>query len=231
MSKKLQAFQKKIGITFNDVGLLNEALTHRSYPNENAGWPYRNNERLEFLGDAVLELATTNFLFVRFSGKEEGDLTIYRAALVNTKSLSEVAKDIGLDKEIFMSKGEAQGFSGRAKETISADAMEALIGAIFLDQGYESARDFIRKFVLIRIKEVQAQGGKDPKSLVQELSQSKYKITPTYKVLSETGPAHKRSFIVGLYFNGSLKAKGTGKSKQEAETDAAQTFLDANGNS
>ena len=227
MNKKLDDFQEKIGVRFNNIDLLKEALTHRSYPNENTSWPHRDNERLEFLGDAVLELAATTYLFNHFDNKEEGDLTIYRAALVNTKNLSKVAQEIGLDKEIFMSKGETQGFSGRAKETVSANAMEALIGAIYLDRGYDDAYKFIQRFILIHLSEVEEQGAKDPKSIVQEMAQSKYKITPTYRILNESGPAHKRKFTIGLYFNGELKSKGKGNSKQEAETDAAQTFLDS----
>jgi len=224
---KFKDLEKKIGVDFKDLDLLKEALTHRSYPNENTGWPHRNNERLEFLGDAVLELTVTEYLFGNFAGKEEGELTIYRAALVNTKSLSSTAAETGLDEEILMSRGEARDFSGKARETISANAVEALIGAIYLDQGYEAAKKFIAKNIIgPRLVEIKSDGGKDPKSLVQEYAQSEYKVTPTYQVLDESGPAHEREFKVGLYFNGDLKAEGEGKSKQEAETDAAQKFLE-----
>ena len=216
------------GVSFKNPNLLKEALTHRSYPNENSSWPHRNNERLEFLGDAVLELTVTEYLFEHFEKKEEGDLTIYRAALVNTEVLSEAAHEIGLDKKILLSKGEARGFSGRARMTISANALEAVIGAIYLDQGYEVARDFIYKTIVPRISKIEEEGGKDPKSLVQEYAQSEYKITPTYKLLNEKGPAHERRFRVGLYFDDELKSEGEGRSKQEAETKAAQIFLDSN---
>ena len=224
---ELDDLQDRLGVKFKNLDLLKEAITHRSYPNESNIWPHRNNERLEFLGDAVLELTVTEYLFDHFKNKEEGDLTIYRAALVNTKVLSEAAHDIRLDEEILLSRGEKKDFSGRARETISADAAEAVIGAIYLDQGYEVARDFIKRIIMTRLSEIEKQGGKDPKSLVQEHAQSEYKITPTYKVLDEEGPAHKREFRVGLYFDGELKSEGEGKSKQEAETNAAQAFLDS----
>ena len=224
---KFNDLQKRLGTDFKDLDLLKEAVTHRSYPNENNAWPHRDNERLEFLGDAVLELAVTEYLFDHLKNKEEGDLTIYRAALVNTKVLSEAAYEIGLDKEVLLSRGEKKDFSGRARETISADTIEAVIGAMYLDQGYATARDFIKRIIMPRLSEVEKQGGKDPKSLVQEHVQSEYKITPTYKVLDEEGPAHKREFRVGLFFNGELKSEGGGRSKQEAETNAAQKFLDS----
>ncbi|KKU11635.1 MAG: Ribonuclease 3 [Parcubacteria group bacterium GW2011_GWB1_45_7] len=223
---KLKALQNKIDVEFENINLLKEALTHRSYPNENNSWPYRNNERLEFLGDAVLELTVTDYLFSNFAGKEEGELTIYRAAIVNTKSLFSTAGEMGLDEEILMSRGEKKDFAGKARESISANAVEALIGAVYLDQGYKAARDFIIKHVIEpRLDEIKERGGKDAKSLVQEHAQSEYKLTPTYKILDESGPAHQREFKVGLFFDDTLKAQGVGKSKQEAETKAAENFL------
>jgi len=225
---KFKKLQEKIEVEFKNIDLLKEALTHRSYPNENNSWPHRNNERMEFLGDAILELVVTDYLFNNFKDKEEGDLTIYRAALVNTKALSSVASEIGLDEEILMSRGEKKDFSGKARESISANSVEALIGAIYLDQGYEAAQGFIIKNMIVsRLDEIEEQGGKDAKSIVQEFAQSKHKVTPSYKILDESGPAHEREFKVGLYFNGNVKSRGEGKSKQEAETDAAQTFLDS----
>jgi ribonuclease-3 len=223
--KKLQDLQNKIGINFKDIGLLEEAITHRSYLNENRKWAHSNNERLEFLGDAVLELIVTESLFKNYPDKEEGELTIYRAALVNTKTLSSVAEKTELDKNILLSRGEAKDFTGRGKESISANAVEAVIGAIYLDRGYDVAKEFVCSFILPKIKEVAKDGGKDSKSLVQELAQERYKITPTYQVLEESGPAHDRTFRVALYFDSELKAEGTGNSKQEAETCAAQNFL------
>lgn len=226
MTNKFTDLQKSIEVDFTDLGLLKEALTHRSYINENPEWPHRNNERLEFLGDAVLELSVTDALYRGFPDKEEGELTIYRAALVNTKALSEVAQDVGIDGEVLLSRGESKSFEGRGRESILANVTEAVIGAIYMDKGYEVADKFILKFIFSRVDQVEKNGAKDAKSLVQELAQKDYKITPTYDVLSEEGPAHERVFEVGLYFDEKLKATGTGGSKQEAETAAAEKFLE-----
>ena len=217
--------QQKIGIRFKNIDFLKEALTHRSYLNENPSWQHDNNERLEFLGDAVLELVMTEELFNRFPEKEEGELTIYRAGMVNTKNLAIVAGELGLAEQILLSRGEAKSFAGRSRESISADAVESLIGALYLDQGYATAKEFIDKFIVPGLDKIAEEGGKDPKSLVQEMAQSRYKVTPSYKVLSESGPAHERTFRVGLYFDGDLKAEGQGSSKQEAETEAASKLL------
>ncbi len=225
MTANLNNLQKKIGVKFKDIDLLKEALTHRSYLNENPSWKYDNNERLEFLGDAVLELVITEELFERFPEKEEGELTIYRAGVVNTKNLAAVAAEISLPDRILLSRGEAKSFAGRSRESISADAVESLIGAIYLDQGYEKAKKIIEKFIVPGLDEIAKDGGKDPKSLVQEITQSRYKITPSYRVLEESGPAHDRIFEVGLYFDNELKSTGRGNSKQEAETEAAKTLL------
>ncbi|MDP3953225.1 MAG: ribonuclease III [bacterium] len=222
---ELEKLQKRIGFTFQNKGLLEEALTHRSYLNENPSWAPGNNERLEFLGDAVLELVITEELFRKFPRKEEGTLTVLRAALVNSKSLSEVAKDLGLDKELLLSRGEAKDAKGKGRETISANAVEALIGAIYMDGGYEKAKLFIEHFILPKLEAVAKDGGKDAKSLVQEYAQAELKITPIYEVVEETGPAHSRHFRVGLYFDKEFKAEGAGTSKQEAEVDAAERFL------
>ncbi len=222
---ELDKIQKKIGLRFEDKGLLEEALTHRSYLNENPRWGHSNNERLEFLGDAVLELAVTGELFKRFPKKEEGRLTVLRAALVNSKSLYEVAEEIGLDKELLLSRGEAKDTKGKGRETISANAVEAVIGAIYMDQGYEKAKRFVDTFIISKLDSVAENGGKDAKSLVQEHAQADFKITPRYEVLDESGPAHNRRFRVGLYFEEQLKAEGSGTSKQEAELDAAEKFL------
>ena len=225
MNQDLDKLQVKIGIRFTNINLLKEALTHRSYLNENPSWQHDNNERLEFLGDAVLELVMTEELFNRFPEKEEGELTIYRAGMVNTKNLAIVAGELGLAEQILLSRGEAKSFAGRSRESISADAVESLIGALYLDQGYATAKEFIDKFIVPGLDKIAEEGGKDPKSLVQEMAQSRYKVTPSYKVLSESGPAHERTFRVGLYFDGDLKAEGQGSSKQEAETEAASKLL------
>ncbi len=222
---ELEKIQKEIGVKFKDKSLLEEALTHRSYLNENPHWPNGNNERLEFLGDAVLELVITEELFRQFPKREEGKLTVLRAALVNSKSLYEVATKLGLDKELLLSRGETKDSKGKGRETISANAVEAVIGAIYMDQGYDKAKRFIEHFIISKLNEVARNGGKDSKSLVQERSQAEFKITPRYEVLDESGPAHNRRFKVGLYFEETLKAEGTGSSKQEAELDAAEKFL------
>ena len=222
----LNKIQEKINTTFKDEKFLEEALTHRSYLNENPKWPHRNNERLEFLGDAVLELVVTENLYAKFPKREEGQLTVIRAALVNSKSLSAVAKELGLDEALLLSKGEAKDINSKGRDSISANAVEAVIGAIYLDQGYKPAKKFIDQFLMPLADEVAKEGGKDAKSLVQEYVQAQLKITPNYQVLDESGPAHDRHFKVGLYFEDELKAEGEGTSKQEAELDAASNFLE-----
>lgn len=224
--EQVRALESAIGISFGNKDLLKEAITHRSYLNENAAWPYRHNERLEFLGDAVLEIAVTRFLFDRFPEKEEGELTAYRAALVNARMLCRVAKDITLHTVLLVSRGESRELLERRGEAILADAVEALIGAIYLDKGYEEATRFIEARILPYTSEVVSNGAKDPKSLVQEIIQERYKVTPNYRVLDESGPAHERFFTVGIYFGEELKAKGQGYSKQEAEVRAAEALLE-----
>ncbi len=222
----LKNIEKKIGYKFKNQDLLKEAITHRSYLNEKPNWGVNHNERLEFLGDAVLELIITDNLFKKFPKEEEGQLTLYRSALVNSKMLGAVASQVGLTEEVLMSRGEAQeSAKNRSKDKLAANAIEALIGAIYLDKDYEAAKHFIDIFVMPHLSEVEKLGGKDAKSTVQELAQSENKTTPTYKVLEESGPAHDRIFTVGLYFGSDMKAKGSGKSKQEAELVAAETWL------
>ena len=216
---------EKIGIKFKDADLLKEAFTHRSYLNERPDWKFGNNERLEFLGDAVLELAVTEELFKIFPKKEEGELTIYRAGLVNAKMLSKIAREIGLESEVLTSKGEAKELKEDRGEAILADAVEALIGAIYQDNGYGSVGKFVKKFVIKHLDEITKEGGKDAKSLIQEIAQERYSLTPTYQVLDESGPAHQRIFSVGLYFGDQLKAEGIGNSKQAAELEAAQKLI------
>ena len=225
MNSDINILEKKLNIRFNNLDLLREAVTHRSYLNENPSWRLSNNERLEFLGDAVLELVVTESLFSKFPKKEEGDLTLYRAALVNSKMLRKVAGDLGIDEVILVSKGESKDLTGRGGETLLADAVEAVIGAVYLDQGYEAASQVIKSFVLSRIDEVMETGGKDPKSLVQEIAQERYHTTPTYKVLEESGPAHDRVFRSGLYFGDELESEGVGNSKQGAELEAARRLM------
>lgn len=210
---------------FKNASLLKEALTHRSYLNENPNWSESNNERLEFLGDAVLELVVTNYLFKIFPKSEEGELTLLRAALVNTKMLSSIAEGINLNKYLLVSKGESF-LDGRAGESMLADAFEALIGAIYLDQGYSAAERFISDHVISKTEEVRSKGIKDSKSTLQEVTQNLIKETPVYKIIGESGPEHKKVFEAGVYLKDELRARGSGASKQEAELDSASRLLE-----
>ncbi len=221
-----EAFAKKLGISFKDLGLLAEALTHRSYLNENKGLASSHNERLEFLGDAVLELAVTRFLYDKFPAKPEGELTSYRAALVNTVSLAEVAGAIGINGYLLLSKGEAKD-TGRARQIILANAFEAIIGAIYLDQGYEGAEAFIANNLYGKIDQVIANKSyQDAKSRFQEAAQDKRGVTPAYKTISQVGPDHAKLFTVGIFLDKEEIARGEGQSKQEAEQAAAQNGLE-----
>jgi ribonuclease-3 len=220
----LSALESKIKIQFKDRNLLQSAMTHRSYLNENRRWPMSHNERLEFLGDAVLELITTEYLYRNFPNPE-GELTNLRSALVNFKMLSEIASDLELDKYILLSKGEAKDM-GRARQVILANAIEALIGAIYLDSGLDITVTFINEFVINHLEAIVSEGKiLDPKSKFQELTQEKLGVTPHYKVLAEWGPDHNKNFEVGVFVNEKQIAKGTGSSKQEAEISAAENGL------
>lgn len=217
--------ESDLDIYFENKNLLIQAFVHRSYINESVKSKMSHNERLEFLGDAVLELATTSFLYHKFTELAEGELTTYRAALVNTKSIGAIAKDLNFNDYLFLSRGESKDF-GKARVSILADTYEAFIGAIFLDKGYEFAKDFIEKTLLIHTDEIIEAGKyKDPKSTVQEKAQDVIGVTPSYKVVSESGPDHDKKFIIAIYFGGDKIAEGEGKSKQEAETDAAKNAL------
>ncbi len=218
-------FSKKIGTKFKNNDLLLEALTHRSYLNENPRWHLPNNERLEFLGDAVLELAVSELLFSKFPDYPEGQMTVLRAALVNYQNLAKVAKEIGLENFVLMSRGERRD-EGKARDVILANTMEAIIGSIYIDRSFEEATSFIKKFIMPGLSEImQTKSYKDAKSKLQEIVQEKLKITPTYKVLEESGPAHKRFFKIGVYFGEKLIAEGSGASKQEGELEAAKEAL------
>lgn len=223
--KKKTDLEKRIGVSFKDDNLLKEALTHRSYINENPSWPVFHNERLEYLGDAVLELVVTEYLFKTYTNHQEGELTSFRAALVNYQMLSRVAREMKLEDSLYLSRGEAKD-EGKAREVILANAFEALVGAIYLDQGYAIISDFIGRFLILHLSEViENKLYRDPKSLLQEIAQEKFKITPMYKVLRENGPDHNKNFIVGVFFGEEFIAEGSGTSKQEAESSAARTAL------
>lgn len=218
--------EKRINYSFKNSKILEEALTHRSYLNENPRTSTSHNERLEFLGDAVLELAVTEDLYSRFPQYEEGTLTSLRAALVNYQMLASIGRTIELEKFIRLSRGEAKDM-GRAREVILANAMEALIGAIYLDSGYPSARAFVFAIIMPNITEIMDKGlYKDAKSLLQEKVQADLKLTPTYKLIEEKGPDHNKIFIMGVYFGEKLVAQGDGPSKQEAEVVAAKNALE-----
>lgn len=218
--------EKTIDFVFKNKNLLKEALTHRSYLNENPSWNIPHNERLEFLGDAVLELAVTKNLFNVYPDEQEGQLTSIRAALVNYQMLSQVARSIGLEDHILLSRGEAKDV-GRAREIILANVMESLIGAIYLDKDYEEAEEFIVRFLIEpHLKKIVENGlYRDPKSRLQEIVQEKLKATPHYEVLEEWGPDHKKIFKTGVFFGNQLAAEGEGYSKQESEVEAAKKAL------
>jgi len=219
------SFASRLGLTFNTEALLVEALTHRSYLNENRGTVPAHNERLEFLGDAVLELAVTHFLFITYPQKQEGELTAYRSALVNTVSLAGLATALHVNDFLLLSKGEAKD-TGRARQIILANAFEALLGAIYLDQGYAVAEQFLATNLYPRLAEVLSSGSwQDAKSRFQEASQEHRGVTPSYKTISETGPDHDRHFVVGVYLHAEEMGQGEGKSKQEAEQAAAQDAI------
>jgi ribonuclease-3 len=225
----LDRLQEQIGHQFADLNLLKQALTHRSYLNENPSHPLGQNERLEFLGDAVLELVTTEYLYERFPRTPEGEMTNWRAALVNATMLASVAGDIALNDALLLSRGEARD-TGRARHYILANAMEALIGAIYLDGGYVPAKEFIERFVLVRLQDVlDKKLYRDAKSLLQEDAQERLGITPRYEVVKEWGPDHARQFRIGVLLGDELIAEGEGASKQDAQQVAAEEALKAKG--
>ncbi|HEY9583657.1 MAG TPA: ribonuclease III [Candidatus Paceibacterota bacterium] len=226
-----QELAKKIEVDFKDISLLKRACTHRSYLNENKAAGLEHNERLEFLGDAVLELVVTSFLFRKYPNKNEGELTSYRSALVNTHSLSKVASHIGIDEYLLLSKGESKDI-GRARAIIHADTIEAIIGAVYLDRGYDAVANFISSYLLeiIDIDEiVKNKTWLDAKSRFQEKAQEMTGFTPSYRTMKETGPDHNKSFTLGVFLGDVQVALGAGLSKQEAEQKAAEKALEVKG--
>jgi ribonuclease III len=228
--KNIAILEKSLGLEFKNRDLLIEAFCHRSYLNEHPDFYLPHNERLEFLGDAVLELIVTEYLYKKYPEKNEGELTNWRAALVNAKILGEVARELGFNDFLLLSKGEEKE-TGKARLYILANTFEALIGAIYLDQGYEVAKKFVEKNLIEKkLPEIIEKGlFKDPKTRFQEEAQERVKITPTYKVLEEWGPDHAKHFIVGVFLGKELIAKGEGSSKQEAEEEAAKNALKIKG--
>ena len=220
----IEELQEKIGVKFKDEDLLLESLTHRSYINENPGWRLDHNERMEFLGDAVLELSVTDHLY-RHYPNPEGELTNWRAAIVNAVILAKISAKFDLNDYIMLSRGEAKD-TGRARQYILANAIEAVIGAIYLDQGYAAADEFIKRFIIGELAEIINQKlYRDAKSRFQEEAQEKVGVTPTYEVMKEWGPDHARNFVVGVYLGKELIAEGEGLSKQEAQQQAAEKAL------
>ncbi|HRH26708.1 MAG TPA: ribonuclease III [Parcubacteria group bacterium] len=225
MQPDLNDFQKNIGIEFKDKELLKQAFVHRSYINENRNSGLSHNERLEFLGDAVLELVITDFLYKKYTNKAEGEMTAYRSALVNADTCASIATSLNMGNYLLLSKGESKD-TGRARQYILANALEALIGAIYLDQGMEKAHEFIEINFTHMIEDIISNKGHvDSKSLFQEKAQEFEGITPAYKTIKESGPDHDKKFTVGVYIGKDLIATGEGKSKQDAEQEAAEEAL------
>lgn len=226
--KNLDDLEKIIGISFTDKGLLSLAFVHKSYINEHTDEKHYN-ERLEFLGDAVLELAVTQFLYKNYPEQPEGQLTNWRSALVKGKNLANVSKGLDLGKYLLLSRGEELS-GGRDKEYILANTCESLIGAIYLDKGFEVADAFIMKHIVGLLEDIIAKGlNVDAKSRVQELAQEHYGVTPTYELISESGPDHDKIFIMGIYFAKKLAGEGRGPSKQDAEQAAAKNAVEKEG--
>jgi ribonuclease-3 len=224
VDNKITELESKIGIKFHNKDLLLQALTHRSYINENPSWHLDHNERLEFLGDAVLELAVTEYLYENYPNPE-GELTNWRAALVNAVMMAKVSAKMDLNDYLLLSRGEAKDI-GRARQCILANALEAVIGAIYLDRGYDAASGFISKFIVPELPRIlKEKAYKDYKSLFQERAQDEAGITPTYEVLKEWGPDHAKRFRVGVFLEKELAGEGEGASKQDAQQEAAKDAL------
>jgi ribonuclease-3 len=229
MPKDFGSFEEKIGVTFNDAQLLRQAFTHRSYLNEHRGETIGHNERLEFLGDAVLELISTHYLYEKYPASHEGELTAFRAALVNAVTLSDVAAELGMNDYLLLSRGESKD-TGRARQVLLANAFEAVVGAIYLDLGYDAAREFIEAHLFPKMDEiVKNRLWQDAKSTLQEKVQEFEGSTPHYSVLKESGPDHDKHFVVGVYAGSTQLAQGEGRSKQDAEQSAARAALEAKG--
>lgn len=229
MEERVRPLAAQIGVPFIEGGHLLTAVVHRSYLNEHSEFAREHNERLEFLGDAVLELVVTEHLFLNYSNPE-GELTNWRAALVNGQWLADIAQTIELESYLLMSRGEQKDKNSKARRYILANAMEAVIGAIYLDSGWDEAKGFIERYIISTLPKILDKNlHVDPKSNFQEESQSRMSVTPSYKVLEETGPDHKKTFRIGVYLGKELVAEGKGTSKQEAQVAAAKAGLEAKG--
>lgn len=224
MTNNLHEVEQKLGVTFNNKDLLRQVFVHRSYLNENTGFDLDHNERLEFLGDAVLELVVTEYLYKHYKNPE-GELTNWRSALVRGVMLAEIAQSLTMGDHLFLSRGE-QKSGGKARQLILANTFEAFIGGLYLDQGYKAAEAFINQHVTVKLNDIIE--GKlyiDPKSRLQEWSQETNGNTPNYKVMIEEGPDHAKSFVIGVYIDNKLVGEGSGSSKQNAEQAAASNAL------
>lgn len=224
--KDFSPLEKKLGLKFKNEDFLIQAFCHRSYLNENPKFYLGNNERLEFLGDAVLELVVTEYLFQKYPKKSEGELTNWRAALVNAKMLSKIAKDLDFNDFLLLSRGEAKEL-GKARQYILANTFESFIGSLYLDQGHKACQKFIEKYLIKELPRIiEKKLFRDAKSSFQEEAQERKGITPAYRVLEEWGPDHSKHFIIGVFLKEELAAKGEGSSKQEAEEKAAKNALE-----
>lgn len=228
--KQFHVLEESLGIVFSNKQLLVQAFTHRSFLNEINSQLPGHNERLEYLGDAVLELVVTDHLYRTFPKTPEGQLTAYRSALVRTESISTAAASANFNEYLLLSKGEARDTNGKARAYILANTFEAFVGALYLDQGYDAAKAFIQKYLIPTLGDIVKKGlWRDAKSFVQEKAQEILQITPTYEVISETGPDHDREFIVAILFRNERICEGTGTSKQEAQQSAARAALEKMG--
>ncbi len=227
MDKDFKELQKNLGIKFKNENLLKQAFVHRSYLNENPAFELGHNERLEFLGDAVLELIVTDYLYKNYPDLAEGEMTNLRAALVNAIMLSKISDKLNFNNFLLLSRGEAKEI-GKGRQYILANTFEAFIGALYLDRDYSEARDFIYKNLIPELNDIiEKKLWRDAKSLFQEAAQERAGITPTYEVLSESGPDHAKKFIIGVYLEKEMVAKGEGSSKNEAQQKAAENALTA----
>ena len=226
----LKSLEQILDLEFKNTDYLRQAMVHRSYLNEPPEFTLGHNERLEFLGDAVLEIVVTQYLYHQFPDKSEGDLTDWRASLVNAKILGEVANKLNLEKFLHLSRGEAKDTNNKARQYILANAVEALIGAIYLDRGIGACKKLIKREIICKLDHIlKNQLYLDPKSKLQEKTQDLYNITPRYQVLQESGPDHDKKFEVGVYLKDELLAVGSGDSKHEAQVQAAQAALQFKG--
>lgn len=228
LKKKMNNYndiEKKLGVIFKNKDILNTALIHRSYINENRGKNLENNERLEFLGDSVLELIISDYIYTKYPTKPEGELTAIRSAIVRTESLADESRKLDVGQYLLMSRGEEDS-GGKSKEYLLANMYEALLGAIYLDQGFAECQKYVERTLLKKVDNIVSEGlFIDPKTKVQEILQSRFKITPSYEIISEEGPDHDKYFTMALKVGNKKISEGHGSSKQRAEEDAAQNAI------